>query len=136
MSAKPSQTIFPVLVYADARRAMAWMEDICGFTVQQVSSDAAGRVSHAELDDGRSVLMMSGVGLPQGDNPWPTAEYGVYVTVSDPDAVYRRAAAAGYAVPDRVEQKPHAREFTMRDPEGKLWCFGTYSPELIAGHDT
>ena len=55
---------------------------------------------------------------------------GCYVVCRDPDEVHRRAVAAGA----RVTREPFdtdygSRDFSLEDPEGHGWHFGTYAGE-------
>jgi uncharacterized glyoxalase superfamily protein PhnB len=54
---------------------------------------------------------------------------GVNLIVSDADAVYARAQAAGAEIVLEIKhQRQGGRGFTCRDPEGHLWNVGTYDP--------
>ena len=53
----------------------------------------------------------------------------VYVIVDDPDALHDRAKAAGATIVMELTDQPYgSREFAAEDPEGNVWCFGTYDP--------
>lgn len=53
----------------------------------------------------------------------------VYVAVSDADAVFARASAAGAVVVRPLQNMEcGSREFTVKDPEGYSWSVGTYDP--------
>jgi uncharacterized glyoxalase superfamily protein PhnB len=46
----------------------------------------------------------------------------------DPDGLFSRATAAGAeVVRGLVDEDYGSRGFTVRDPEGNPWSFGTYS---------
>jgi len=52
----------------------------------------------------------------------------VYLVCEDPDALFARATAAGAEVVRPLKDEDFAsRGFTVRDPEGNLWSFGTYA---------
>jgi uncharacterized glyoxalase superfamily protein PhnB len=52
----------------------------------------------------------------------------VYVVCDDPDGLFERAVAAGAdVVRGLVDEDYGSRGFTVRDPEGNLWSFGTYA---------
>ena len=52
-----------------------------------------------------------------------------YVIVSDADAIYARAKAAGAEIMLDIKDEDYGgRGFTCRDLEGRLWTFGTYDP--------
>jgi uncharacterized glyoxalase superfamily protein PhnB len=51
----------------------------------------------------------------------------VYVVCDDPDALFAQATAAGAEVVMGLKDEDYgSRGFTVRDPEGNLWSFGTY----------
>jgi uncharacterized glyoxalase superfamily protein PhnB len=56
----------------------------------------------------------------------------IYVAVGDPDR-HRAAAVAGGANVVREPQDTDygSREYSVRDPEGNLWSFGTYDPYAV-----
>ena len=54
----------------------------------------------------------------------------VYVDCDDPDALFERAIATGAEVVRGLTDEEYgSRGFTVRDPEGNLWSFGTYDVE-------
>ena len=54
----------------------------------------------------------------------------IYAVVADPDAHHAAAVAAGANVVRELEDMDYgSREYSVRDPEGNLWSFGTYRPE-------
>jgi uncharacterized glyoxalase superfamily protein PhnB len=51
----------------------------------------------------------------------------IYVVTDAPDALFDRATAAGAEVVRELRDEEYgSRGFTVRDPEGNLWSFGTY----------
>jgi uncharacterized glyoxalase superfamily protein PhnB len=55
------------------------------------------------------------------------------VVVPEIDALYERARAAGAEIVMAIRDTEYgSRDFAARDPEGHLWSFGTYAPELPA----
>ena len=62
-----------------------------------------------------------------------TAAHGTaacYVVTADPTAVRARAAAAGAEIVRELTTTDYgSQEFSLRDPEGNLWSFGTYAGE-------
>jgi uncharacterized glyoxalase superfamily protein PhnB len=55
----------------------------------------------------------------------------LYLVVSDPDAHHARAVEAGaeVVIPLRDEEYG-SRGYSALDPEGNVWSFGTYRPEV------
>jgi uncharacterized glyoxalase superfamily protein PhnB len=62
----------------------------------------------------------------------PVAGASVYVAVADTDALYERAKAAGAEIVRELHDTDYgSRDFAAKDPEGNLWSFGTYRPEVL-----
>jgi uncharacterized glyoxalase superfamily protein PhnB len=57
----------------------------------------------------------------------------IYVVVADPDRHCAGATAAGARIVRELQDTDYgSREYSVRDPEGNLWSFGTcdpYAPE-------
>lgn len=124
-------TFYPTLRYRDPDAAITWLGDAFGFTPKDVFRDDAGAVAHAELAFGDGLIMLGG--LPPGDAPGRLRyEQGVtstYAYTPDPDALCARATAAGAEVAMALRDTEYgSREFSVRDPDGHIWSFGTYRP--------
>jgi len=115
--------LYPTLRYDDPRAAHDWLQRALGFESVSVS-EADGRIQHAEMRWGEDLIMF---GAP--NDAFPKSPAVVYVTCEDPDAAHARAAAAeGGSVGELVDRDYGSREFTVHDPEGHTWTFGTYEP--------
>lgn len=126
--------VFPVLRYADAPRALDFLVHAFGFTVASDHRLPDGRVAHADLRFGPSAIGVSSIGTSPDSSPWSDVRQGIYVVVEDPDAAYARAQASGADIAKPIaDQSYGSREFTLRDPEGNLWGFGTYAMERGTG---
>jgi uncharacterized glyoxalase superfamily protein PhnB len=134
-------TIMPALRYSDAKAAIAWLEDVFGFTRRAVYENPDGTIAHAELALGGGMIML---GSKKDDAyGWrfksPGEVGGVetrsaYIVVEDADAVYARALAAGATVVREIQNMDYgSREFTIKDPEGHSWSAGTYDPWKAQG---
>lgn len=54
----------------------------------------------------------------------------VYLVTDDPDGLYERCQAAGAKVFHELEDAEYgSRTFSVLDPEGNRWSFGTYTGE-------
>jgi uncharacterized glyoxalase superfamily protein PhnB len=133
-----TSSIYPFLQYQDAPAAMAWLEKAFGFRVAMSHPDDKGGVAHAELQLGSGMVML---GSRQTDGPFALTTpqqtgcttQGIYLAVEDIDGLYARAEAAGAAVVMPIRNTDYgSRDFAVRDPEGHLWSFGTYRPQLAA----
>ena len=125
------QSIYPVLKYSDAPAAIDFLERAFGFQRHAVHEGDAGAIVHGELRFGDQVVMVSSAGA---DNPVYDQGLGrttVYVAVDEVDALHDTAKAAGAEIVlAPTDQDYGSRDFSARDPEGNIWSFGTYRPEL------
>jgi uncharacterized glyoxalase superfamily protein PhnB len=121
-------TVYPGLFYDDADAAMQWMERTLGFERREDHRDDDGNVVHAEMSFGSAVIMLSTAGV--GREPFRSIRAGgtlVYIAVDEVDSLYERARDAGGDIAlEPTDTDYGSRDFTVRDPEGTLWSFGTY----------
>jgi uncharacterized glyoxalase superfamily protein PhnB len=86
-------------------------------------------IEHAELGWPRGGGVMLGT-AGKDDSEFGRRAPGndsVYVVCDDPDALFARAQSAGAEVVRPLRDEDYgSRGFTVRDPEGTLWSFGTY----------
>lgn len=89
-------------------------------------------VEHAEARWPQGGGVMFGT-AGKDDGPFGRRRPGndsVYVVCDDPDALFARATGAGAEVVRELRDEDYgSRGFTVRDPEGNLWSFGTYRGE-------
>ena len=123
-----TQTIYPVPRYRDARGAIDFLKRSFGFEEVSVTEGDDGRIVHAELNVGAGLVMLSS--SSGTDDVFPGGPSTFYVAVQDPDAHHDRAKGAGAEVVMELTDQPYgSREYAARDPEGNVWCFGTYRPQ-------
>jgi len=75
---------------------------VLGFSEHAAYRNESGVIHHAELTHGLGMIML-GTGEP---HPASAKTQGINLILSDPDAVYERATAAGAAVIFPLEDKP------------------------------
>ncbi|MBS3649369.1 VOC family protein [Pseudaminobacter sp. 19-2017] len=125
--------IFPTFRYQDAARMIDWLVQAFGFEVRAKYMDG-NRVGHAELALGSSMIMLGsvrddGYGQMVGE-PGANGGKSVYIAVDDADVLCERARAAGARIIEEpVDRDYGSRDFICADPEGNIWCFGTYWPK-------
>jgi uncharacterized glyoxalase superfamily protein PhnB len=106
--------LYPSYRYRDPVRAIEWFVDTLGFTERARYHDGP-RIAHTELGFGSSIIMIGEVGAWR----WTTS------TGSS-----RGVEGSGVRIDEKPTERPYgSREFTCRDPEGNVWCFGTYWPK-------
>jgi uncharacterized glyoxalase superfamily protein PhnB len=122
--------IVPFMRYGDARAAIEWLERVLGFETLAVHAGEGEAIAHAVLRFGTGAIQLSS---PRGGES-ARAEHtmglgGLYLVVDDPDTLYARAKAAGAEITRKLTDEDYgSREFSVRDPEGNSWSFGTYRP--------
>ena len=127
MARETNVIIQPVLHYRDAEKALRFLSEAFGFEEQAVHRDPQGEIAYVELEFGGCHF---GFGrTSDGDSPFDLGPTAVYVALDDPDAHYARAAAAGAEiVMELTDQEYGSCDYVARDPEGNVWCFGTFRP--------
>lgn len=126
--------VWPIFSYRDARAAIAFLRDAFGFQESEIHArpDDPSIIEHAEMRWPLGGGVMFGT-AGKDDSPFGRRTPGndsVYIVCDDPDDLFERATAAGATVErGLVDQDYGSREFTVRDPEGNLWSFGTYRPQ-------
>lgn len=136
---EPSR-IYPALRYRDAPAMIVWLEEAFGFTKHVVYPGPEGTVAHAELALGSAMIMLGSarddkfgamVGAPAGREGGAKGNgQAIYIATEDPDGLCARAEAAGAQILMGLTDTDYgSRDFICRDPEGYVWCFGTYWPK-------
>jgi uncharacterized glyoxalase superfamily protein PhnB len=131
-------TIIPTLRYRDAAAAIEWLCANLGFAKHLVVANDDGTIAHAQLTFGNGMIMLGSVTnqeteygrlIKQPDEIGGYETQSVYVVVSDADAIYARAKAAGAKIALEIKDEDYGgRGFSCFDLEGRLWNFGTYDP--------
>jgi uncharacterized glyoxalase superfamily protein PhnB len=117
--------IYPCLRYRDAPAAIEWLERAFGLRRGLVVPGPEGTIAHAELRFGQGMIML---GSPREDTP-AAGPATLYLATADLDAHHARAAAAGATILRQPFDTDYgSRDYIARDPEGHVWCFGTYDP--------
>jgi uncharacterized glyoxalase superfamily protein PhnB len=132
----PPPQVWPTLRAHDARTLIRFLVDAFGFEATVVYGDG-DPVDHAQLSWPLGGGIMMGSSRPDDDHDdWPLrpGTFGAYVVTDDPDALFARATGAGATVLRELQDTDYgSREFSVRDPEGNRWSFGTYRGEPRKG---
>lgn len=133
-----ASTIIPCLRYRNAPAAIEWLCSVFDFDKYAVYANDGGTIAHAELTLGNGMIMLGSV--LETETEWghlikqPDEIEGVEtqspcLVVSDADAIYAKAKAAGAKIALDIEDKDYGgRGFSCYDLEGHLWTVGTYNP--------
>lgn len=124
------RTVTPHLVCAGAATAIAFYKEALGAEEVMRLPMLDGKIGHAMLRLGDSMLMLSDE-FPQWDSPSPATLRGspvtIHLAVDDVDAVYARAIEAG-AMPrmEPAEMFWGDRYGVITDPFGHHWAIATH----------
>lgn len=128
--------IYPTLRYRDASAMIAWLGEAFNFAEHAVYPGPDGTIAHAELALGSAMIMLGSarddefgamVGAPGQSNGNGQA---IYVATDNADALFARAKAAGADMLMGLTDIDYgSRDFICRNPEGHVWCLGTYWPK-------
>jgi PhnB protein len=127
-------TITPYLAVEDAAKAIEYYKRAFG-AKERVRMDApGGKIGHAELEIGDSLVMLSDP-FPQASTK-PPKELGgtsasVFMYVEDVDSVVQDAIDAGATVTMPVEDMFWGDRFgTVTDPFGHQWSIATHIEDV------
>ena len=131
-----AKAVIPALRYRDAVAAIDWLTRAFGFEKQAVYMGPDNTVAHAQLTFGNGMIMLGSIAetpfskhLAQPDQIGHRETQSPYLVVSDADAVYATAKAAGATILLDIKDMDYGgRAFTCSDPEGHIWNIGTYDP--------
>jgi uncharacterized glyoxalase superfamily protein PhnB len=127
----------PYLVVRDAEKALDFYARAFGFTRREAMTGPDGRISHAEMTLGESVIMFAPES-PANPGKAPVTlgvqpPIGLCIYCPDVDALFAQATAAG-AKALKEPQDAHwgDRMCYLSDPDGHSWCFLTYRGQPAA----
>ncbi|KAA2250718.1 glyoxalase [Solihabitans fulvus] len=122
----PPPQVWPTLRARDARALIRFLVDVVGLEDTAVYGEGAV-VQHAELTWPEGGGVMLGSERPDAGMSTQSGTFGAYVVTDEPDALYARVTAAGAQIAAEPSSTDYdSRNFTLRDPEGNHWTFGTY----------
>jgi PhnB protein len=127
-------TLTPFLTVRDAARAIEFYKEAFGAQERGVMKGPDGKVMHAELKIGDSIVMLSdefpemGVVSPQSIGG---SAMGLHIYLDGVDAAFDRAVKAGAEVEMPVmDQFWGDRYGKLKDPFGHKWSLGTHIKDL------
>jgi uncharacterized glyoxalase superfamily protein PhnB len=118
---KSYNSVSPYLVVDGASGTIDFLKRVFGAVELRRFPDAAGKVVHAEVRIDDTVVMIA-----DGGESWPPVPSYVHVYVSDVDAAYRQALAAGAtSVQEPVKKEDEDKRGGVRDAGGTTWWIAT-----------
>ena len=127
-------TVTPYLAVDDAAAAIDYYKKAFGATERVRMDTPDGRIGHAELEIGDSLVMLADP-FPEASTR-PPSELGgttgsVFLYVEDVDAVVKRAVDAGATVTMEVADQFWGDRFgTVTDPFGQVWSVATHVEDV------
>jgi PhnB protein len=127
-------TVTPYLTPDDARAAIEFCKRAFGATERGVMAAPDGRIAHAELQIGDSIVMLSDK-FPQSSVSTPKELGGttvaIFLYVEDVDTVVKAATDAGATVIQQPEDQFWGdRLGQVRDPFGNVWQIATHVEDV------
>jgi len=124
-------TVTPYLTVDDPGAVIDFLKKAFDAQETYAMRDANGKVRHAEVKVGNSMLMLGGA---QGE--WTARPGNFYLYVEDVDAVYKKAiAAGGKSISEPANQFYGDRHGGVTDSQGNGWWIATHiedvSPEEL-----
>ena len=140
MSVKPIpdgyHSITPYLTVRDAARAIEFYKQAFGAVPKAVMNSPDGKVMHAELLIGDSVVMLADEFPEFGSlSPQTTggAGLGLHIYIDGVDAAFDRAVQAGATVEMPVMDMFWGDRYgKLKDPFGHKWSIATHTADLSA----
>ena len=125
---KPSEhhTVTPYLVVEGAERLMSFITDVLDGTEIVRMQGPDGRIAHAEMRVGDSIVMLA-------DTPAPGEETSsmLHLYVPDSDATYKRAMEAGATSLREPQDEFYGDRMSgVRDSTGIKWYFATHVEDV------
>jgi PhnB protein len=127
-------TVTPYLTLDDAAAAIDYYEQAFGAKERVRMDMPNGKVGHAELEIGDSLVMLSDA-MPDGSSQPPSelggTTAGVFLYVEDVDAVVKKAVDGGGTITMEVEDQFWGDRFgSVRDPFGHVWSVATHVEDV------
>ena len=127
-------TVTPYLAVDDATEAIDYYTKAFGAKERVRMETPDGKVGHAELEIGDSLVMLSDP-FPQASTKPPNELGGtsvsVFMYVEDVDAVVKQAVDAGATVTMEVADQFWGDRFgSVKDPFGHLWSIATHVEDV------
>jgi len=132
--------VTPYLALDDAAEAIEFYKKVFGAKERARMEAPGGKIGHAELEIGDSVVMLADA-FPQSTTRPPSelggTSAGVFLYVEDADAVVKQAADAGATITQEVADQFWGDRFgSVKDPFGHSWAIATHvedvSPDEMA----
>lgn len=124
-------TVTPILMIDDAAKLIDFLKQAFDAKEKERFTDPTGKIAHAEVTIGDSVVQLSDAG-----GEWKPIQVPLLLYVTDTDGVYRRALKAGAtSLREPADQFYGDRTGGVKDAWGNSWWISTHiedvSPEEL-----
>jgi PhnB protein len=127
-------SVTPYLIVNGGHSALEFYKKVFGATEVGRFDGPGGKLAHAEMKIGDSIVMLSdefgemGFRGPQSIGGSPV---GIMLYVDDCDQMFNRAVAAGSTVKKPLEDQFYGdRSGTLVDPFGHVWTIATHKEDV------
>lgn len=108
--------ISPYAVLDDPKASLSFIEGVFGGKRLRIIEDDEGRIRHAEIRIGETVLMMG-----QSSAEWPSTDTFLHFYIPDVDDIWQRALSMGATGVQKPMDRDGDYRGGFRDPGGLTW---------------
>jgi len=133
-----NSSVIPTMKYKNASAAVDWLSHAFGFDKKVVYPDGKGGISHAQLTFGTGMIMISSesdtpygrlMAVPRDLDNVNTQSANIILDEDKVKDHYENAIRAGAKIALPLEKQDYGgQSYSVFDPEGHLWNFGSYNP--------
>jgi PhnB protein len=127
-------TVTPYLIVKGAAAALDYYKKAFGATELMRFADPSGKIGHAEIKIGNSIIMLGDEHPEMGARSPKTiggSPVGICLYVDNVDALFKQALAAGGTVKRPVQDQFYGdRAGTLEDPFGHTWTIATHVKDV------
>ncbi len=129
-------SVTPYLIVKNAARAIDYYKNVFGATELMRMDGPDGKIGHAELKIGDSIIMLADENVAMGNRSAESigaSPVSLYVYLPDVDKTFEKAVAGGAKMLKPVEDQFYGdRSGFLRDPFGHLWGLATHKEDVSA----
>jgi len=134
--AEGRNSVTPYLIVKNAAKAIDYYKNVFGASELMRMDGPDGKVGHAELRIGDSIIMLADENVAMGNRSAESigaSPVSLYVYLPDVDKTFEKALAGGAKVLKPVEDQFYGdRSGFLRDPFGHLWGIATHKEDVSA----
>lgn len=121
--------IWPAITSNDPHALRAWLRDLGFVDGVLVPGEGDGEIQHSEMvwPEGGRVMVHSAT-RTGAEFAVPVGSCSLYVVTDQPDEVFARAQRlSAPLIRPMAEEDYGSRGFSIADPDGNRWSFGSYA---------